>query len=265
MAAYFNFTKGSNIKMAYTGWIKKDNNWYYYKADKKQTGWLKNTDNRWYYLQANTGIMRTGWINYKGKQCYLAEKASGKFKEGQAYQNITVVFSGVSYKFDNDCYAIKVDNSLVSDSLINFVKSYEGFSAIKYKDAVGVLTQGYGLTGKYIANLPASITEEKATELLKEVINKDYAFKIKADLDSKGITLKQWQFDALVSMSYNIGTAGLLSSTLYKRICAGVRNSSLKDNFIVWSNAGGKRLQGLYNRRVEEYNMFMYSDYKRDL
>lgn len=33
MAAYFFIFKGGLFM--YNGWFKKDNNWYYYKADKK--------------------------------------------------------------------------------------------------------------------------------------------------------------------------------------------------------------------------------------
>lgn len=240
----------------YNGWYKKDNNWYYYKEDKKQTGWLKDTDGRWYYLQANTGKMLTGWIKYKGKDCYLAEKASGTFKEGQAYQNITVAFDGVSYKFDNECYATKVINNLVSNSLIEFIKSYEGYSNKVYKCSAGVSTIGYGTTRKECV-VKGTCTKEQATQWLKE----DIEVVAKAIKD-KGITLKQHEFDALVSFAYNCGTGALFGSTLWKNVKAGVRTESLiKSYFQAWCYAGSKKLQGLFNRRTKEANMFLYADY----
>lgn len=246
--------------MAYNGWFKKDNNWYYYKEDKKQTGWIKDTDGRWYYLQANTGIMQTGWIKYKGKDCYLAEKASGPFKEGQAYQNVTVAFDGVSYKFDNDCYATKVINNLVSNSLIEFIKSYEGYSNKVYKCSAGVSTIGYGTTRKECV-VKGTCTKEQATQWLKE----DIEVVAKAIKD-KNVSLKQHEFDALVSFAYNCGAGALFGSTLWKNVKAGVRTESLiKSYFQAWCYGGGKKIPGLYNRRTKEANMFLYADYTWNL
>ena len=98
--------------------------------------------------------------------------------------------------------------------------------------------------------------------IIKDLINRKYAPPIKKDLDSKGITLKQCQFDALISMAYNVGEQGLLGSTLYKNICNGVRDeNTIISNFTAWSNGGGHRIEGLYRRRCKEANMFLYGDY----
>lgn len=239
--------------MAYTGWFKKDNDWYYYKADKKQTGWLKDTDDRWYYLQANTGKMLTGWLTYKNKKCYLMPRASGKFKEGQALQNITTTIDGNSYTFDNDCYVV---NSLVTDKLVEFIKSWEGYSNKVYKCSAGVSTIGYGTTRKECVN-KGTCTNEEATAWLKEDIN-TFAKAIK----DKNISLKQCEFDALVSFAYNCGTGALFGSTLWKNVIARVRDSNtITANFQAWCNGSNGRLEGLYKRRTKEANMFLYADY----
>jgi len=246
------------------GWYKdKDNNKWYHLDETTggmNTGWFKNKDERWYYLDEKNGEMKTGWIQLKGIWYYLQTRSNGYM--GAMYFSSTHTIDGKSYTFDSSGRWI---NNLVSDKCINFVKSYEGFSATRYDDGTGVITQGYGCTGEEIADWDEKVTEEFATERLKYLINNKYAAVIKFDLDSKGLTLKQNEFDAIISLSYNIGTNGLLGSTLYKRICEGVRDSSLKDNFTVWSKAGNRTLQGLLNRRVEEYNMFANGDYNRDL
>ena len=53
--------------------------------------------------------------------------------------------------------------------------------------------------------------------------------------------LNQNQFDALVSLSYNIGTSAFSGSTLVKKLNANDYHGAA-DQFDVWVNAGGKRM-----------------------
>ena len=53
-----------------TGWVKKNNDWYYYNGGHKSTGWIKS-DGLWYYLSPNSGQMQTGWIQDNGAWYYL--------------------------------------------------------------------------------------------------------------------------------------------------------------------------------------------------
>ncbi|MBC2580011.1 lysozyme [Clostridium sp. DJ247] len=156
-------------------------------------------------------------------------------------------------------------SKLVSKQLVDFVKSFEGFSATKYLDEVGIPTLGYGMTGKEIEGLN-SVTEEQAANMLEDLLNNKYANVIKVDLDSKGVTLNQNQFDALVSMAYNVGTGGVLGSTLYKNICSGIRDvNTITSNFTAWSYAGGRQLAGLLRRRQDEAKMFFGSGNTNDV
>jgi len=149
---------------------------------------------------------------------------------------------------------------LVSNNLVNFVKGFEGFSPIVYKDCVGVNTLGYGMTGALIKGL-SDITEEQATTMLSDLLNNNYADPIKNDLNNKGVVLTQNEFDSLVSMAYNIGVGGLLSSTLYKFVVRGIKDIAIiTSNFQSWSMAGGQRVEGLYRRRTEEAEMFFRND-----
>lgn len=212
------------------------------------TGWQK-VEGQWYFINPN-GTMLTGWLQYKNKWYYL--NASGA-TSCDCVQTI----KDKEYKFDSNGALIE---TLVSDACIDFIKSWEGYYGTPYRDEVGVLTLGYGMTGEEIAGI-SEITEEQATSMLKDWINNKYAPVIKADLDNKGIDLTQNEFDALVSFAYNCGTGGLLNSTLYKRICQGVRDNSLIANFQAWSSGGGQRIEGLYRRRTKEAAMFLNGDY----
>jgi lysozyme len=237
-----------------TGWQQVGESWYYLNLNGTMaTGWL-NDNGKWYYLETN-GIMKVGWIQDNNKWYYLGA-------DGAMYANCTSNIEGKAYGFGADG-AMLENSSLVSDKLVDFVKKYEGFRAAAYNDAVGVKTIGYGTTNKVYVAL-GTITEAQATQFLKEEINA-MAKQIKTSLDKKGVVLTQNQFDALCSFAYNCGVGGLLGSTLYTRILNGVRDSSLKDNFTAWSKAGGKTLQGLLNRRIEEYEMFVNADYTRNL
>ena len=66
----------------------------------------------------------------------------------------------------------------------------------------------------------------------------------------------QNQFDALVSFAYNLGNGALKGSTLLKKVNANPNDIAIKKEFLKWVNAGGKRLQGLVNRRTEEANLY---------
>ncbi len=239
------------------GWYEDNGKWYYLKDNGTMaTGWIEDKDGRWYYLD-ESGAMKTGWLKNKDKWYYLNPISNG-FK-GEMYGNCTKIIDGKEYKFD--CTGAWIKESLVSSKCIDFIKSWEGYFAKPYYDCVGVKTLGYGMTGKEIEGLDY-VTEEQATSMLKELIENKYAPPIKKDLVSKGITLKQDEFDALVSFAYNCGTTGLLGSTLYKNIVARIRDkNTITSNFQAWSNGGGKRIEGLYRRRTKETAMFLDGDY----
>lgn len=241
------------------GWYEDNGKWYHLDETTgvMNTGWFQDKDGRWYYLDEKNGDMKTGWIQLKNIWYYLEPNSNGYM--GSCYVNCTATIDGKEYTFDGNGHML--EKSLVSDLLINFVKSWEGFTATPYLDEAGVKTLGYGMTGDEIEGI-ASITEEEATAMLKDWINKKYALIINSDLESKGVSLSQNEFDALVSFAYNCGTEGLLGSTLYKNVVAGVRDAStITTDFQMWSNANGTRSQGLYNRRTKEANIFLNADY----
>ncbi len=239
------------------GWYEDNGKWYFLKENGTMaTGWIKDKDGRWYYLD-ESGAMKTGWLKDKNKWYYLEPNSTGY--KGQMYGNCITTIDGKSYSFDST--GAWIENSLVSSKCIDFIKSWEGYFAKSYYDCVGVKTLGYGMTGKEIEGLEY-VTEEQATNMLKDLIENKYAPAVKKDLDSKNITLKQHEFDALISFAYNCGVVGLVGSTLYKNIVSGIRDKNIiTSNFQVWSNGGGKRIEGLYRRRIKEAAMFLSADY----
>ena len=69
------------------------------------------------------------------------------------------------------------------------------------------------------------------------------------------VPINQNQFDALVSLAYNIGTGAFKEFTLLKKLNSeDFKGSSVQFN--VWNKGGGKIMQGLVNRRSVERKLF---------
>lgn len=130
------------------------------------------------------------------------------------------------------------------------IKSFEGLRLCAYKCPAGVWTIGYGHT----KNVKQSdiISKEQADLFFDEDIKQ---FE-KIVLELSKVPLKQGQFDALVSFTYNVGKHAFASSTMLKMInrkdYIGASNQ-----FLRWVYAGGKKLQGLVKRREAERKLFL--------
>lgn len=63
--------EGTDVYVAYVGWLKKDNKWYYYDEDGllATDEWIK-TNGKWYYVGSD-GVMLTGWQTIDEKTYYL--------------------------------------------------------------------------------------------------------------------------------------------------------------------------------------------------
>lgn len=112
----------------------------------------------------------------------------------------------------------------VSEILISKLKEIEGFSLKAYKCPAGVWTIGWGTTKGVHSGMV--ITYAEAEKLLKKDLS-IFEFYV----NKLGIAKTQGQFDALVDFTYNLGTTALGSSTLLKKIKAGVNSSTLDSDF----------------------------------
>lgn len=145
----------------------------------------------------------------------------------------------------------------VQDSTIQFVAQFEGLSLIPYQDQGGVWTIGYGATYD-LNDIPITehtppISAAYADALLEKQIEK-YADTVTESLPD--ITLDQNQFDACVSLCYNIGQGAFASSTVCKMI--NENNLSLAaDAFLLWDKVQGEVNQGLLTRREKERALFL--------
>lgn len=70
------------------------------------------------------------------------------------------------------------------------------------------------------------------------------------------MTLRQQQFDALVSFTYNIGTSAFSTSTLLKKVRVWPDDPTIRDEFMRWVYVNGQVNQGLVNRREKEADFY---------
>jgi lysozyme len=137
-----------------------------------------------------------------------------------------------------------------SEDCIAALKRFEGFRERPYRDAVGVLTVGYGETRH--VQPTRSVTEAQADLMLRAEcaeIASELALIVK-------VPINQGQFDALVSFCYNLGAPKLLKSTLLGAINSG-DFAFAATQFPRWCYAGGKVLPGLRKRREWERSTFL--------
>lgn len=142
-----------------------------------------------------------------------------------------------------------------SSAGIELIKRWEGCRLTAYRDAVGVLTIGYGHTS--MAGEPSVFTGMKITQQeAEDILIRDLA-KYEAAVDrALTRTPTQPQFDACTAICFNIGQGAFASSTLVRRFNSGdVKGAA--DAFLMWNKAGGKVLQGLVNRRTDERKLFL--------
>jgi len=174
-----------------------------------------------------------------------------------------VLFAGLVLTAAPTAYA--ASEMKASDALVEVLKKEEGFSEKPYWD-YGQYTVGYGtrcpddMLEEYQEN---GITEEEAEVLLRNYLANTENTLNKKLIDAYGLTLTQGQFDALISFTYNCGSAWIsdTESVFNKAIRNGVTGSELVRVFSLWCSAGGQILPGLVRRRLCEANMYLNEVY----
>ena len=141
----------------------------------------------------------------------------------------------------------------------NLIKSFEGCLTkvpggfMPYICPAGVLTVGWGTTrenGNKI--VPGKMWTVEAVDAAFVNDMKVFEDAVKSAVK---VSLKQYQFDALVSFAYNCGAGNLGKSTLLKLVNKGDFKGAAGE-FKKWNKGGGKVLAGLTRRRASEALLF---------
>jgi lysozyme len=104
------------------------------------------------------------------------------------------------------------------------------------------------------------LSKNAATQLLR----KDASFAVNAVNKYVSVSLNQNQFDALTSLTFNIGAGGFSKSSVLRNVNSG-NTESIDNSFLMWNKARVDGVltpvQGLTNRRQAEANLFSNGDY----
>ncbi|WP_396231213.1 lysozyme [Acinetobacter baumannii] len=142
-----------------------------------------------------------------------------------------------------------------SDVGVNLISGFEDTRFKAYDDGVGVWTIGIGTT-VYPNGVKVKKGDTCTAEQAKTYFKHDLAKFEKTVNESVIVPLSQNQFDALVSLTYNIGSGAFKGSTLLKLLNKGDYKGAA-DQFLVWNKAGGKVMKGLVRRREAERALFL--------
>ena len=136
-----------------------------------------------------------------------------------------------------------------SGKAYSLIQQSEGLQLTSYRCPSGIWTIGYGHTSGVTEGM--TITVEEANEFLRQ----DIVF-AEDVVNAQGLTLRQCQFDALVSLVFNIGGSAFRRSTLLKKIRVNPDDNSIMDEFLRWVYSKGKVLPGLQRRRLAEMKLY---------
>ncbi len=152
----------------------------------------------------------------------------------------------------------------ISENGKKLLAQWEGFDTRVYDDTAGLPTIGVGhlltqdelSSGKIrikhqLVKYHEGLTEQQVYDLLDQDLNR---FE-RAVNEAATVPLEQRQFDTLVSFSFNVGVAAFKNSTLLERLNAG-DYTEVPSQLRRWVHSGGKKVQGLVNRRENEIRLW---------
>ncbi len=139
----------------------------------------------------------------------------------------------------------------MTDDGLEMIKFFERFSPVSYRCPAGFMTIGYGheiLAGERISE---PISEEEALTIL----TKDVMIAERSVCRLITVPLEDWQYDALVSWTFNLGGRRLQISTMRKRVNE-ERHPLVPGEIVRWVYSGTTKLAGLIKRRNAEAWMY---------
>ena len=138
----------------------------------------------------------------------------------------------------------------ISAEGLDFIRSYERLALRSYQDSGGVWSIGYGHTDGVKAY--QTCTQDQAEQWLEE----DVAVAEHAVVSLVKIGLTQNEYDALVSLVFNVGYGSLARSELLIDLNTG-RIAMAADEFLSFDHVGGIPNAGVERRRIAERTMFI--------
>lgn len=145
----------------------------------------------------------------------------------------------------------------VSPAGIEFLIKEEGLRLRPYLDSASIPTISIGCTyypsGKKVTMQDPTLTKEQAISMFKTVLThyEQAVYSVTRD------DITQSQFNALVSLAYNIGVASFKGSSLLKLVNANPSDPAISAAFERWQFANKKPV--LLARRQREHALYFSS------
>jgi lysozyme len=135
------------------------------------------------------------------------------------------------------------------EELIQGIMRFESFKSDPYRCPAGVLTVGYGHTGKY-AN--QNMTRSRAEEVLRSEIRESRQIVLR----NVKVKLTEYQLAALTSFTFNCGEGNLLSLVNGRGRLNHGNYKSIETVMPLYVKADGKTLRGLKHGRGWEVELW---------
>lgn len=165
---------------------------------------------------------------------------------------------------------VPAEELTLSELGLAILEKWEGIRTMSYRDVGGVPTIGIGSTyyprgTTYIHNGVKQFTSTFSTPVrMGDTITIEEARRIsKMEAENtfgRGIAksimvpINQNEYDSYTSLAYNIGLGNFRSSTLL-RLLNQKKYDEAAEQILVWNKVNKRVVQGLVNRRNDEYNL----------
>jgi lysozyme len=176
--------------------------------------------------------------------------ASGSHLKGK-WWNLYEQAHEMRMRRDHQLAALTDRPRTISQRGIDLIASFEGFVPHPYKDAVGVWTIGYGHTAGVGPNSP-HLSQGQGEALLRADLEHTYVPPVRKFAK----LLNQHQFDALVSLVYNVGPGILARGHTLGDALANGNARAAGEAILLYDHAGGQRMPGLTRRRKAEHDLY---------
>lgn len=161
--------------------------------------------------------------------------------------------------------ALAVETFTTSDACVEMIKELEGYRQMPYVGTDGKWYIGYGLACEDPSAYPEGISPEEAELLLRMHLVQDEQW-VNDFLLEHAVSVNQQQFDALISMTYTLGSQWINPNY---RLCAYLINgieryseAEVVNAIATWCHSGTTVLENLVDRRLREAFLFLYGDYE---
>lgn len=150
------------------------------------------------------------------------------------------------------------ENLRLDNAGYELIKGFEGVKRRAYLDSANIPTIGIGFirytlgwrAGKKVKLSDVLTDHEIEQEFKNQVVEYENAVK-----KAVNAPLTQSQFNACVSLCYNIGVGAFSGSSVVRRLNERKYRAAC-EAFALWNKAGGRVIQGLVNRRAAEMKEF---------